>query len=104
MCRLGFTLTELLDESDSMNKNLRSRGIGLSDECVYDQKIHRLYLGSWLIDLLLPRVQISRQIFEKSLLGDRRGQLIRAQAVGEEDAEKLDPDDRSFRQRSGKGC
>ena len=27
----------ILDQSDSMNKNLPSRGIGISDECVYDQ-------------------------------------------------------------------
>ena len=27
----------ILDQSVSMNKNLPSRGIGISDECVYDQ-------------------------------------------------------------------
>ena len=30
----------ILDQSDSMNKNLPSRGIGISDECVYDHKFY----------------------------------------------------------------
>ena len=31
----------ILDQSDSMNKNLPSQGIGISDQCVYDQIIEQ---------------------------------------------------------------
>ena len=31
-------ILQTLDQSDSMNKNLPSRGIVISDESVYDQK------------------------------------------------------------------
>ena len=38
MCWLRFTLTKLLEESESENKKLPSREIKISDECVYDLK------------------------------------------------------------------
>ena len=34
---IGWHIDRILDESDSRNKKQPSRGIGLSDECVYDQ-------------------------------------------------------------------
>ena len=33
-------ILQRLEQSDSMNKNLPSRGIGISDECVYDQNLY----------------------------------------------------------------
>ena len=33
---IGWHIDQTLDESESENKNLPSRGIKISDECVYD--------------------------------------------------------------------
>ena len=37
MCLLEVFYVESVEESESENKNLRSRGIKISDECVYDR-------------------------------------------------------------------
>ena len=42
MCLLEVFYVESVEESESENKNLRSRGIKISDECVYDHKMHSL--------------------------------------------------------------